>query len=194
MDIENKNRKPKGNTVLLTIIAIATLLVAVIGATFAYFSVTIVGNEQATSTIVKTATLGITYDSGQSINAENLFPGVDIPSKTFSVSNTGEVAMTYKITWSDITNTLGTPAELKYSVTGTVTTGEGTTKTLAETQAPTTSGDISQLTNITIQPGATHTFALKILFPDTGLEQNANQGKTFSGKIQIVAEKVGELD
>ena len=35
----------KRNTVLLTVIAIATLLVAVVGATFAYFSADISGNN-----------------------------------------------------------------------------------------------------------------------------------------------------
>ena len=35
----------KGNMILLTIIAVATLLVAVIGATFAYISATKNGNQ-----------------------------------------------------------------------------------------------------------------------------------------------------
>ena len=39
----------KKNTMLLTVIAIATLLVAVVGATFAYFSVTATNNATATT-------------------------------------------------------------------------------------------------------------------------------------------------
>ena len=191
---ENEGRPAKGNTVLLTIIAVATLLVAVIGATFAYFSVTITGNDTATSVIVKTATLGISYESGNVILAENIIPGTVIPTKTFTVTNSGEVAMTYKISWVDVTNTFqdgsGDPTELKYSIAGSVTTGTGTTSSLAITQAPLANGDITGMTSITVDPGATHTFVLTMSFPETGADQNHNQGKSFMGKIQVTADNV----
>ena len=41
----------KKNTMLLTVIAVATLLVAVVGATFAYFSITATGNGETSATI-----------------------------------------------------------------------------------------------------------------------------------------------
>ena len=45
-------KEGKNNTVLLTVIGIATLLVAVVGATFAYFSAQLSGTEnQSTMTI-----------------------------------------------------------------------------------------------------------------------------------------------
>ena len=60
---ENSNRK--GNTILLTVIAVATLLVAVVGATFAYFTASVSGNESAKSVIVNAATIGtITFADG----------------------------------------------------------------------------------------------------------------------------------
>jgi hypothetical protein len=42
----------KKNTMLLTVIAVATLLVAVVGATFAYFSVAATGQNTATNVAV----------------------------------------------------------------------------------------------------------------------------------------------
>ena len=59
------NETKKGNTVLLTVIAVATLLVAVVGATFAYFTASVAGNDTASSVVVKTAQIGtITYTNG----------------------------------------------------------------------------------------------------------------------------------
>ncbi len=177
----------KSNTVLLTIIAVATLLVAVIGATFAYFSVTVTGNDTATSVIVKTAQLGISYDSGQAITGENIIPGWTA-NKTFTVTNTGEVDITYKVKWTNVTNDFANPEQLKYAVAGTVTTGNGTAGTKAEAQAPTAAGDI--VTGIVIEPGAVHTYVLTMSFPDTSSDQNTNQNKTFMGKIEVETENI----
>ena len=57
---ENRNKQ---NTLLLTVIAIATLLVAVIGATFAYFTANI-GVTQTSTITVNGATLTIAYAGG----------------------------------------------------------------------------------------------------------------------------------
>lgn len=89
----------KGQTIFLSVIGIATLLVAIIGATFAYFSITVTGNEQASSIFVTTATLGqINFVDGTQINMEkvNLTKGGDDESRTkkFTVQNTAETALT----------------------------------------------------------------------------------------------------
>ena len=55
----------KKNTMLLTVIAVATLLVAVVGATFAYFSVTVSGNNTATNVTGNTGKVAtLTYKTG----------------------------------------------------------------------------------------------------------------------------------
>ncbi len=59
---DNKNRQ---NTLLLTVIAVATLLVAVIGATFAYFTANISGNTDISSPVhVTAANLTIAFADG----------------------------------------------------------------------------------------------------------------------------------
>lgn len=55
------------NTLLLTVIAIATLLVAVIGATFAYFTAQLSGSEDSSSVIVTAANLYIDYQGGTAV-------------------------------------------------------------------------------------------------------------------------------
>ncbi len=49
----------KKNTMLLTVIAVATLLVAVVGATFAYFSLTVSGEATTTNATVTTSNPGL---------------------------------------------------------------------------------------------------------------------------------------
>ncbi len=48
----------KKNTMLLTVIAVATLLVAVVGATFAYFSLSMNGSSTTTTATVEAKTIG----------------------------------------------------------------------------------------------------------------------------------------
>lgn len=57
---DNRNK----NTLLLTVIAVATLLVAIVGATFAYFTAQITGGESGSTIEVNSATLTITYSGG----------------------------------------------------------------------------------------------------------------------------------
>jgi len=66
--MENK----KGTTVLLTVIGIATLLVAVVGATFAYFSASVTGTDTDTDVTITSATLGqVTFAEGTAITLGN---------------------------------------------------------------------------------------------------------------------------
>ena len=56
----------KKNTMLLTVIAVATLLVAVVGATFAYFSITVSGEATSTAATATTAKIPtITLEQGE---------------------------------------------------------------------------------------------------------------------------------
>jgi len=59
----------RGTTVLLTVIGIATLLVALVGATFAYFTASVSGTDTDTDVTITSATLGqVTFSEGTAIN------------------------------------------------------------------------------------------------------------------------------
>ena len=66
----------KNNTILLTVIAIATLLVVVTGATFAYFAAVVRGNENASSIIITASETGqtLTLGGGEQVNLTNIYP------------------------------------------------------------------------------------------------------------------------
>jgi len=65
----------RGSMIILTVIGIATLLIAVIGATFAYFSVTVRYNEEPRDVVVKSSTMVIEYESTNSILYDGAIPG-----------------------------------------------------------------------------------------------------------------------
>lgn len=68
-------KEGKNNTVLLTVIGIATLLVAVVGATFAYFSAQLSGQEtQSTMTIQASNGGSSTLDGGEAIIVKDIYP------------------------------------------------------------------------------------------------------------------------
>ena len=201
----NEEKNSRGSIVLLTVIAIATLLVAIVGATFAYFTVTISGNDTATSILVKTATLGITYTDGQAIVAENIVPGQAIPTRTFTIRNTSTIAMTYHVDWIEVINdrvdNSGAQVpfqDLVFTVVGTITEQRtnlsdpaGTPQSITTpTNVPTTSGRM--LSNMTIAPGETHSFTLTLTFPELGVPQDYDQGKVFSARIQVAADGVSQ--
>ena len=80
----------KKNTMLLTVIAVATLLVAVVGATFAYFSLTVSGEATATKAEVTTGKTGLFTFTQENQNislniasgdmAKGLIDGTDVKS------------------------------------------------------------------------------------------------------------------
>ena len=82
----------KRNTILLTVIAIATLLVAVVGATFAYFTaqVTVADNDNKENNTVNVTTYALTsveMDMGSSVSSEGMYPGGKL-AKDFTITGT----------------------------------------------------------------------------------------------------------
>ena len=67
--------KGRNNAILLTIIGIATLLVAIVGATFAYFSAIVTGSETTSTIVVESANGGTsTFTGGDKVTVENIYP------------------------------------------------------------------------------------------------------------------------
>ena len=84
----------KNNTILLTVIAIATLLVVVTGATFAYFAAVVRGNENASSISITAASEGtkVSFSGGETVNLTNIYPkgtaaGSEWVTKNISLSS-----------------------------------------------------------------------------------------------------------
>ena len=104
-------------------------------------------------------------------------------TKTISIENTGTYSLVYTIKWVNVTN--GGMTDLKYSLTSTSTGAQANVSNVA---APTKDGNL--VTSVTIAPGAKHTYVLTMSFPDTGVDQSAQMGKTFSARLEASAANV----
>lgn len=116
----------KKNTMLLTVIAVATLLVAVVGATFAYFTATSTGDE-ATVVQVTTESLSSTTATGSGtikldVTAEDM---VDPGDEDYLLNNDVEKALTI----STLNGSTTSDMKCTYTITYTETADTGYTKT-----------------------------------------------------------------
>lgn len=195
------NETKKGNTVLLTVIAVATLLVAVVGATFAYFTASVAGNDTASSVVVKTAQIGtITYTNGNEVKLENAYPGATSNEVKFTIAldQDATTSVHYTLKWVNVTNDFDPSSDLVYSLkgtdrsTGSVQNGEQSKliDDITNKEVPTTSGTI--IGSGIVSGASIHEYTLTVKFKETGIDQNSNQGKSFTGKIEVFTGDNGE--
>ena len=181
----------KNKSVIYLSVVLGLLLV--IGVSYAYFSITVNGNEEAKDIIVTTGNLSLYYNSGPELKVDNIQPG-KILIKEFTVTNTGDFDTEFDINMTDMINTIEKD-ELVFSLDcvsyekygqadqteiGTCD-GQGTTPFIYS-EVPTSQ---KLKGNNPIKVGITNKYKLTITFVETGSVQNYNQGKKFIGKIQI---------
>ena len=178
----------KGQTIFLSIIGIATLLVAIIGATFAWFSITVTGNENPSDIVITSGTLGqVSFVDGTNIEIDNLMPG-NYTTKTFTVSQTDTQAtgkIAYNIVLNVKTNTLTPNAnhQFVHSLKSSGNTNGGTLATLTSSEVPTKSIVIG---SGVIEGYEVHTYEYTIGLNNINEDQNQAQGKQFSGYLSVV--------
>ena len=162
---------------------IALLLLLITGLSYAWFSASISGNENAKNVVVEAGTLKLTYTDGPAINAQYIKPGWST-TKEVSVKNNGTLDTNYNVIWQSLTNTI-TNNELVLSATCQRLNASGTVEVSCEyiPQAPIS--DMTIAKKISIESGITHKYTFTILFKETNADQNYNQGKEFNGVLGI---------
>ena len=165
------------------LILIISVLILLIGVSFAYFSLEITGNDTAKYNTITTGDLKLTFTDTNALTLDNALPG-DSATKTISVKNTGTIDTSYNIVWQELTNTI-TNDELVIEATckrlNSSNTEEGTCESISQKVV---SSNKLKL-NIPIEAGITHEYTLKLTFIDTGSTQNYNKNKSFNGKIGL---------
>ena len=165
----------KGQTIFLSVIGIATLLVAIIGATFAYFT-TSMGGTQGTVKAT-TAKIGAASFTAQSVSGTAVLPGWTSEAKTVTVTlGASDYDVKYTCTLDMTANPL---TDLTLTVAGTnaqtSVNGKlkpGATKTVIAT---------GTLAKSATEQTASMTYTLS--FPETGADQNGQQGATIAGTV-----------
>ena len=165
------------------VVAVLLLMVVALGISYAWFSAIITGNDTAKNNKVVTGNLELTYTDTNEISLDNVIPG-DSFTKEVSVKNTGTLNAKYNLVWQSLTNTI-TNNELVIEATCKRLNSSGTVDGTCESisQTPVSSNKIKS--NISIEPGITHVYTIKVTFIDTGKPQNYNKNKSFNGKLGI---------
>ena len=168
----------------LTISLFALSIFLIIGISFAYYEITVSGNDESKDMVVTAGTLELTFNDKDSvITLNNAKPG-DYYTKTITVKNTGTLDSSYNLVWQELTNEIindelvieATCKQLNAS-----NTEEGTCNPLSET--PVKSSKI--IKNVSLQPSYTHEYTIKVTFKEMNKSQNYNTNKTFKGKLGI---------
>ena len=162
---------------------IALLLLLTTGLSYAYFSASISGNENAKNVVVEAGTLSLVYTDGPEIKAQNIKPGWST-TKEVSVKNTGTLDTNYNIIWQSLTNEI-TNNEMVISATCQRLNASGTVEGTCESISQAAISDMTIAKRVSIESGITHKYTFTILFKETNADQNTNQGKKFNGVLGI---------
>ena len=162
---------------------IALLLLLTTGLSYAYFSASISGNENAKNVVVEAGTLSLVYTDGPEIKAQNIKPGWST-TKEVSVKNTGTLDTNYNVIWQSLTNEI-TNNEMVISATCQRLNASGTVEGTCESISQAPISDMTIAKRVSIESGITHKYTFTILFKETNADQNTNQGKKFNGVLGI---------
>ena len=162
---------------------IALLLLLTTGLSYAYFSASISGNENAKNVVVEAGTLSLVYTDGPEIKTQNIKPGWST-TKEVSVKNTGTLDTNYNVIWQSLTNEI-TNNEMVISATCQRLNASGAVEGTCESISQAAISDMTIAKKISIESGITHKYTFTILFKETNADQNTNQGKKFNGVLGI---------
>ena len=166
---------------------IALLLLLTTGLSYAWFSASISGNENAKNVVVEAGTLSLVYTDGPEIKVQNIKPGWST-TKEVSVKNTGTLEANYNIIWQSLTNEI-TNNEIVISATCQRLNASGTVEGTCESISQAAISDMTIAKRVSIESGITHKYTFTILFKETNADQNTNQGKKFNGVLGIEENK-----
>ena len=197
----------KNNTILLTVIAIATLLVVVTGATFAYFAAVVRGNDTASSISITAASEGtrITFSGGETVKLENIYPkgtaaGSEWITKNVTLSSNATDSTgtsVYTFTMSGATNGFdfkdgetdvpdGTE-NVKFTFTRDTENSVGEVTSPTQTADPVTvvskAGEVIGSGIVQNNVANTVTYILKVYYDNASYNQNNGEQRQFSFHI-----------
>lgn len=167
---------------IIFIFILLFVFIGTVGFTYGYFKAEF--SYQSDEVKVTTGTLKLDYvDNSPLIYKSNFKPG-DVITKTITIENTGSLDATYDLVWKEYNNDITNDELVIKAVCDSMTTNDimsGTCSNIDE--KPVTGENIKS--NVNIAPGIKHKYVIEITFKNLEEDQNYNQGKTFSGVINI---------
>ena len=159
------------------------LLIMTTGLSYAYFSASVKGNENAKDMVVEAGTLSLVYTDGPEIKVQNIKPGWST-TKEVSVKNNGTLGAYYNVIWQSLTNEVANN-EMVISATCQRLNSAGTVEGTCDSISQAAISDMTIAKRVSIEAGITHKYTFTILFKETNADQNTNQGKKFNGVLGI---------
>ena len=186
-NFDKENKKNNRRIFLMLIITSVSLVVAIVAASYAYFTATVTNRNNVTSTDVTTARLELEFTDGPEVTLDEAIPGAYL-EKTFKVKNVGSGDAAYDVYLSDLINNASDKSDFVY----TLTSNDGGYNVSTQTQIPSAPSKI--VSNQVIAAGDEHNYTLRIDFLETNDNQDDNKGKTISGIIRINEVQDAQLD
>lgn len=172
------------------IIGFSVLLLAVIGSTFAWFSIR-TNNEINAKTELTTANLGlITFANGNTatVSGSEIYPGWENQPISFTITGSNITEATKYRIIATVTGSLALGSVLEYSMQC-VTINNGTCADIITTAPLST----TIYEGILATGNDTHTYTVNMRFPETDENQNIYQGKNYSVSFSVFIEKNDKL-
>lgn len=208
-EFQEEESNNKTGTLLLTVIGVATLLVAVIGATFAFFTANFTGVETDTTVTLGAGRLDIHFANGTANleSATGIVPqvpnetwphGAPVIIKEFTITgnNTTETVMPYGLNLVVSLNTFSNGA-LTYSLTSSADAQPGTpvpaiTTPLGINSVSTTDEDLVIALGTGnfagVVTNSVHSYVLRVFFRDTLENQDVDQNRSFAAHVQTTVQ------
>ncbi len=120
----------------------------------------------------------LVFEDTSELEEEAIVPGWT-HFKTFTVTNTGEEEVTYKIDFTEVKNTFTTDNNLYYGLT----LNDEVVKDISLNRAP--YNNESLITGVSIMPGETQTYKITFEFKETNQNQDIDKNKEFYTKLQV---------
>lgn len=188
----------KRNTILLTIITIVTILVAIAGATFAYFSKTVEKEGTIKVDINTSDNASIYYEAGEELNLFAQQPGASgevMFSVTLKGENSSGVNSSYNINWNIDSNSFvyepndqTIDPELVYNIYKS-DDKKNWIPVVMNQDCTTSNGVVNLVNNQKIEVASNKTvtqyWKIVLVFQNLGKDQNYNQNKSLSSNITI---------
>lgn len=169
----------KEKTLIISIVAVTLFIVAIVSASYAFYTAKVEKRGEDPAIKVTTGKLSANFADTAQLQMVNMIPG-DTATKTFSLENAG-TPITYKIVINELVNSFVSYEDITYVLKETV---NGSENIIGQGVFPKETNALS--TNaITIATNETRSYTLTITYNNTSEDQSGDMGKTISGKIFI---------
>ena len=197
MKKKEKEKKENRKILLYAILTVTSFIAVSFGTAYAFYTATIIGNEENGEVQIKTANVYAVFNTDKELMAKDVLPGFSdtLEFSIVNVSPTENAYGNYTLVWEINENSINAP-EFIYSLKGeTYFKGEKVDNDISRNKVVNISNTIVPtvsdiLGTGTINTGVTHKYVLRITFRENGKNQNDLMGKKLDSYITVKGEPV----